>query len=173
MRTTRVWMIVGLTGALAQTAWAQGTPAAAPPAEAKPAEAHVAMSPKDIKWGDAPPIFVKGAKMAVLYGDPSKEGLFIVRLKMPPNYKIAPHTHPTAESVTVISGAFAIGMGDAIDAKTKALPAGSFYSMPAGMHHYAFSKGATEVEVSAMGPFVLNYINPADDPSKTAAAAPK
>jgi hypothetical protein len=55
-------MIVGLTGALAQTAWAQGTPAAAPPAEAKPAEAHVAMSPKDIKWGDAPPILREGGQ---------------------------------------------------------------------------------------------------------------
>ena len=170
MRTTS-WMVsmaavCGFTG----SALAQGTPAAAKPAA--PAKAHIAMGPKDIKWMDAPPILQKGAKMAVLYGDPSKEGLFIARLQMPGGFKIAPHTHPTDESVTVIQGSFAIGMGDAIDMKTKALPAGSFYSMPAGMHHYAFSKGVTIIEVSAMGPFVLNYINPADDPSKTAAAPP-
>jgi hypothetical protein len=38
--------------------------------------------------------------------------------------------------------------------------------MPAKMHHYAWSKGETEVQVSAMGPFQLIYVNPADDPSK-------
>jgi quercetin dioxygenase-like cupin family protein len=131
-----------------------------------PALEHKTLAPGDIKWGDAPPIFQKGAKMTVLYGDPSKEGLFIVRLKMPANYKIMPHTHPTDENVTVISGEFAIGMGDKLDTKTKALPAGTFYSMPAKMHHYAFSTKESIVEVSAMGPFVLNYINPDDDPSK-------
>jgi hypothetical protein len=87
-----------------------------------PAAEHKVTAPGDIKWGDAPPIFQKGAKMTVLYGDPSKEGLFIVRLKVPANYKIMPHTHPTDENVTVISGEFAIGMGDKVDAKTKALP---------------------------------------------------
>src|SRR5262245_58602266 len=98
---------------------------------------HTAMAPDAIKWGDAPPVLNKGAKMAVLYGDPSKPGLFIVRLKMPANYKIMPHSHPTDENVTVVSGAFALGMGDKLDPKTKAMPAGSFFSMPAKMHHFA------------------------------------
>jgi len=66
----------------------------------------------------------------------------------------------------VISGSFAVGMGDQFDAKAKALPAGSFYSMPARMHHYAFARGETVVEVAGMGPFMLTYVNPADDPSK-------
>src|SRR5215813_14356045 len=76
------------------------------------------LTPGDIKWGDAPPNLPKGAKLAVLYGDPSKDGLFIIAAKLPANYKIAPHTHPTDENVTVVSGSFAIGMGDTIDAKT-------------------------------------------------------
>jgi quercetin dioxygenase-like cupin family protein len=130
---------------------------------------HMAMGPAEMKWGDAPPNLPKGGKMAVLYGDPSKPGLFIARLKMPAGYKIMPHTHPSDENVTVISGAIAIGMGDAVDPKTKAMPAGSFISLPKGMHHYAFSKAGAVVEISAMGPFAINYLNPADDPSKTAA----
>jgi len=70
----------------------------------------------------------------------------------------------------VISGSFAIGMGDKMDPKAKAFPAGSFFSMPAKMHHFAFSKGETIVEVSGIGPFSLTYIDPKDDPSKQAAA---
>ena len=128
------------------------------------------VTPKDIKWGDVPAVFPKGAKMAVLYGDPAKEGqLFIVRLKMPAGYKIAAHWHPTDENITVISGTFSLGMGDKLDpAKAKAFPAGSFAVAPAKMNHFAFAKQPAIVEVSAIGPFAINYVNPDDDPSKTA-----
>jgi quercetin dioxygenase-like cupin family protein len=135
------------------------------------ADAPMAMlTPGDIKWGDAPPVFPKGAKMAVLYGDPSKAGeLFIVRLKVPAGYKIPAHWHPTDENVTVISGTFNMGMGDKLDpAKTKAFPAGSFAVAPAKVNHFALAKKEAIVEVSAMGPFAMTYVNPDDDPSKTA-----
>jgi quercetin dioxygenase-like cupin family protein len=165
----RAWLVVMVFGALfvgAGVARSQAPSTAAPTMEHKPP-----MTPADLQWADAPPVFKKGAKMAVLYGDPSKAGaLFIVRLKMPSGYKIMPHWHPTDENVTVISGSFAAGMGDTFDAKAKALPAGSFASMPAKMHHFASAKGETVVEVSAMGPFQITYVNPADDPSKQAAA---
>lgn len=156
-------LVVGTGLLIGGLAWSQGgaAPAAAP--------VHTVMSPDEIKWGDAPPIFSKGAKMAVMLGDPGKPGMFIVRLKVPANYKIMPHWHPTDENVTIISGSFGIGMGDKFDAKTKVYPPGSFFSMPAKMHHFAYAKKETIVEVSAMGPFTLTYINPEDDPSKQAA----
>ena len=75
------------------------------------------MNGKDIKWGPAPPFFPKGAEFAVLSGDPSKDGLYVVRLKMPAGYKIPAHNHPTTENVTVVSGNFHIGMGDHLDEK--------------------------------------------------------
>src|SRR5215813_7184178 len=102
---------------------------------------------------------------------PVQEGqLFIVRLKMPAGYKIAAHWHPTDENITVISGTFLFGMGDKLDAsKTKAFPAGSFAVAPAKMNHFAIAKTDAVVEVSAIGPFAITYVNPADDPSKTAA----
>ncbi|HKA90516.1 MAG TPA: cupin domain-containing protein [Haliangiales bacterium] len=155
-------------GAVAIRAGAQGSAGAPAP----PPPEHKVTAPGDIKWGDAPPVFQKGAKMAVLYGDPGKEGLFIARLKVPANYKIMPHWHPTDENVTIVSGEFAVGMGDKLDPKTKPVPAGTFISLPAKMHHFAFSKTDAVVEIAAMGPFALTYINPDDDPSK-AAAAPK
>jgi hypothetical protein len=76
-------------------------------------------------WGPAPAVFPAGAKMAVLQGDPSQTAMFTVRLEMPDGYRIPPHFHPTDEHVTVISGTFLVGMGDAIDAAHAiTLPAG-------------------------------------------------
>ena len=131
--------------------------------------AHVLTAPSQLKWGDPPPVFEKGAMFTVLSGDPGKPGIYVVRLKMPAGYKIAPHWHPTDEHVTVISGDLALGMGDKIDqASAKVLPAGGYALLPADMHHYALAKSAAVVQVHGMGPFALTYVNPADDPSKRA-----
>ena len=124
----------------------------------------------ELKWGPAPPVFPTGAKMAVLQGDPGKAEQFTVRLDFPAGYTIAPHFHPTDEHITVITGTFLVGMGDKIDAaKMMALPAGGFVTAPAKMNHYAKAKGHTVVQVSAMGPFAMTYVNPADDPTKKVA----
>ena len=123
------------------------------------------------KWGPAPAVFPAGAKMAVMQGDPSKSDLFTVRLDLPKGYRIAPHFHPTDEYVTVISGNFLIGMGDKLDAKnTMSLAAGGFATAPAQKHHFAIAKTHTVVQVHAIGPFQLTYVNPADDPSRKAVA---
>jgi uncharacterized RmlC-like cupin family protein len=77
------------------------------------------------------------------------------------------HHHPTDENVTVISGAFSMGMGDKLDEKKSlTLTPGGFGVAPAGMNHFGFSKGGTVIEVSALGPFAMTYVNPADDPSR-------
>ncbi len=81
----------------------------------------------DLKWGPAPAVFPAGAQMAVLSGDPTKAGVFVIRLKMPAGYKIPAHNHPTDEYVTVVSGELSLGMGDKLDpAKSAKLgPGGS------------------------------------------------
>jgi quercetin dioxygenase-like cupin family protein len=129
------------------------------------ASAQSAAAPA-LKWGAAPPVFEPGAQMAVLQGDPSKAGEeFTVRLRMPNGYRIAPHTHPTAENITVIEGTFLVGMGSTVDhAKMLTLPRGAFASAPAQHPHYAEARGATVVQVHAIGPFALTYVNPADAP---------
>ncbi len=137
----------------------------APPA--MPPSQHVATAASAVAWGDAPPVLPAGAKIAVVSGDPGKTGLFTLRLQMPAGYTIAPHWHPTDEHVTVLSGTFALGMGEKLDkASMKDLSSGGYALLPAEMRHYAMAKGATTVQVSGMGPFMLNYVNPADDPSK-------
>ena len=120
-----------------------------------------------LKWGPAPPVLPKGAQIAVLYGDTFKDGLYFFRLKMPANYKIPAHNHPTSEYVTVVSGKFHIGMGDRLDDKNGVeLRAGGFGEAPAHMNHYAWTSDETVVQVHGQGPFAITYVNPADDPSK-------
>lgn len=119
----------------------------------------------DIKWSPAPPFFPAGAQFAVMQGDPSKDGVYTVRLQMPAGYYIAPHTHPTDEHVTIISGALRLGMGDVEDTtKAMTLKSGGFITAGANKHHYARAMEPTVVQVHGMGPFAITYINPKDDP---------
>ena len=128
---------------------------------------HVLVTAAELKWGEPPPVFEKGASFTVVSGDPGKTGLFVVRLRMPAGYKIAPHTHPTDEHVTVLSGTLALGMGDTFDkAAMKALPAGGYALLPADMRHFALATTAATIQVEGLGPFALTYVNPADAPSK-------
>lgn len=126
--------------------------------------------PASREWGPAPPVFPAGAKMAVVSGDPSREGMFQVELSFPDGYKIPPHFHPTEEVLKVQEGTFLVGMGDKLDPKkTKTMEKGDSGSVAAGMHHYGIARGATVVAVSAKGPFAMTYVNPADDPTKRGA----
>jgi quercetin dioxygenase-like cupin family protein len=128
---------------------------------------HVLVTAAELKWGEPPPVFEKGASFTVVSGDPGQTGLFVVRLRMPAGYKVAPHTHPTDEHVTVLSGTLALGMGDTFDkAAMKALPAGGYALLPADMRHFALATTAATIQVEGLGPFALTYVNPADDPSK-------
>jgi quercetin dioxygenase-like cupin family protein len=128
-------------------------------------EAHPIVLPQEIKWGPAPAVLPPGAEAAVLFGDPSEEGLFVLRLKFPAGYSVAPHAHPVDEVVTVISGTFYKGMGETADPrKAKPLPAGSFFALPPGTAHYVFMEEETVIQISTVGPWGLTYINPKDDP---------
>jgi hypothetical protein len=118
-----------------------------------------------LAWGPAPAVFPKGAKMAVVSGDPAKAAPFTVELSFPDGYKIPPHFHPTEESVEVKKGTFLVGMGDTLDvSKTSPMKVGAKGQLPALAHHYSVAKGATVVSVTSMGPFAMTYVNPADDP---------
>jgi hypothetical protein len=130
---------------------------------------HRVIKPSDLKWDEVPPGLPAGGKLAVLNGDPTQAGPFTVRLKSPAGYKIMPHTHPTAERVTVISGSFRIGMGEKFDDPTQEMGPGSYIVLPANMAH--FVKGGKEsiVQIDSEGPFQINYVNSADDPRNAGA----
>jgi hypothetical protein len=128
-------------------------------------QSHLILRGDEIKWQPAPSAFSRGAMMSVLSGDPSKDGMFIVRVKMPSEYVIPPHWHSKAENVSVLSGTFHIGMGDKLDkANSRLIPPNGFAMLPASMRHFAWSSSETIIQISGMGPFDIHYVNPQDDP---------
>jgi anti-sigma factor ChrR (cupin superfamily) len=179
IRTTLALLVIA---ALVPSAWAQDkkAPAATPAAKAAPAPAaapaaapgHMAFTAKDLKWVDSPSL--PGAKVAVLEGPMNEEKPFTIRIKAPAGFKVMPHTHPGIEHVTVISGKFAMGMGEKWDDKAlHALGPGDVMIMQPKTAHFATAQTATELQLHGMGPWKVDYINPDDDPMKKAAAAPK
>ena len=155
MKTTK-WMVLG--AAIAALACISAPSALA-------SDAHTLLTADEIKWLPGPPSIQPGAQAAVLYGNPGKEGMFALRLKLPKGYRIAPHTHPKPEIVTVISGTARLGMGTSGDPTTaKVLPAGSFFALSPGMAHYFSTDDETVIQLNSTGPWTLNYVNPKDDP---------
>jgi quercetin dioxygenase-like cupin family protein len=150
----RMFVITTLT--LAALAW--------PSQAADKPEASI-HRPDGMTWRDGPPSLPPGAKIAVLEGDPTKSGPFVMRVKLPDGYKVPPHTHPKPERLTVLSGSFHLGMGEKLDPKhAQELTPGTYGTWPAGMKHFAWVEGETVIQLHGDGPWNIDYVNPADDP---------
>jgi quercetin dioxygenase-like cupin family protein len=129
---------------------------------------HVLVPADQVRWAPAPPVLPAGAELAVLEGNPSEAGPVTMRLRLPAQYDIPAHWHSMAEHVTVLSGSFHVGMGDKLDRnESQTLAPGGFVSLPAKMHHFAWTSAPTIVQISLEGPFDLYYVNPADNPQKS------
>ncbi len=123
------------------------------------------MPPNMMEWGAGPPTLPEGAELAVLSGNPMEAGAFVVRLRFPDGYSVPPHTHPTTENVTVISGTILFAHGeDPASAETQDIAAGGFIMIPAGHPHRAEAQGETVIQIHSEGPFEVSYLDPADDP---------
>ena len=121
------------------------------PVHAQTAEPNVVKLPQDIVYTGHP-----GAPQHVtIYGDSSKPGMYVDRIKFTKGTKVMPHWHPdTVRTVLVMSGTFYFAVGEQWDeSKLKAYPAGTLYSEPAKTPHYAWAKdGDVILQVTAMGP---------------------
>jgi quercetin dioxygenase-like cupin family protein len=126
----------------------------------------IVVKPDALTWQDNPAL-PKGLQVAVILGDPTKAEVVVQRVKFPPNFQVAPHTHPYTEVVTVISGTIGTDESEKLEKKGEMLKAGSLFTHPAKQAHYAWSgdEGAI-VQVQFVGPGGIDYINPADDPRK-------
>jgi quercetin dioxygenase-like cupin family protein len=148
---------------------------AALPAASFAADEHTALRPDALKWGAAPPSLPPGSEVAVLAGDPTKEGsAYVLRVRTPAGYTVPPHTHPADENITVVSGTFHVGMGGKLDTtKGEALPAGGYIHMAKDTPHYAWSPGAAIIQLHGIGPMAITYVDPADDPRNKATTGSK
>ena len=121
----------------------------------------VALTPDEMKWQSQGGLTVPGLEQLNLVGDPAKPGPYTIRLRFPKGFRIAPHTHPDAREVTILSGTFATGYGERFDpAGLKVLPVGSFYTEPANVPHYIEIRQDVVLQVSGTGPSGRKYISP-------------
>jgi mannose-6-phosphate isomerase-like protein (cupin superfamily) len=112
-----------------------------------------------LRWGPPPAGLPAEARMAIVRGDPRKPGRFVVRFRLPDGFAVSPHFHPVDEHVRVIRGEYGHGFGDVADTtKMHWLHAGQRVTLPARVHHYTRARGATETEVSGIGPFTVTYV---------------
>lgn len=105
-------------------------------------------------------------RLAVIVGEPSKPGLYTIRVKVPGGVRIPPHRHTETRIYTVLSGVFYIGLGDRFDAdKLAAYPPGAVIVLPSNAWHFHWAKSGEYVtQIAAIGPLGLEYLNPKDDP---------
>jgi quercetin dioxygenase-like cupin family protein len=120
---------------------------------------HTMVKGSEVKWAPGP---APGFEIAVLSGDPSKAGPYVMRLRATKNANIAPHWHPMAENITIISGKFKIGEGDTVDEKSMhEMKSGDFATMPAKVRHYAWQEKGGVLQLHGNGPFKVNWVKPA------------
>jgi quercetin dioxygenase-like cupin family protein len=121
--------------------------------------------PEDIEWNRFP-AFPPSARLAVVVGEPTGPGPYVIRLKLPAGVKLMPHVHPEDRVYTVISGVFYIGLGEHFDSeKLEAYPPGSVIVLPGGTPHFHWARSGDYVtQVTAIGPLGLEYVDPGDDP---------
>jgi len=97
---------------------------------------------------------VAGIRTTVIAGDPTRDGPYAIRISVPPNTKIQAHSHRDNRTAVVISGVWYFGYGPVASAAAeKVLPAGSFYTEPSGVAHFAETKSdPVVVYISGNGP---------------------
>jgi len=120
---------------------------------------------EDIDW-EPFASFPPSVRLAVVVGDPSKEGPYTIRVYVPHGVKLMPHRHPEDRVYTVISGVFYIGLGDQFEAdKLQAFPPGAVIVLPGGTSHFHWAKSGEYIsQVTGTGPLGLEYLDPKDDP---------
>lgn len=130
---------------------------------------HVVLPPEAITWQPIPPDWADGppppgytlghSEIAIIEGDPTKAGApFVMRIRSTPGTQLPPHWHPIDEHITVLSGVFCVGMGKTFDPNgCRDMPAGSYINLPAGMPHFALTKGNV-VQLHGVGPFKIYWV---------------
>ena len=141
-------------------AFAQGSK----PAGSKPAARHAIVTPDQLVWKP----LIPGVEMAVVAGDPDRKGgLYVIRIRTKGEVKVPPHWHASDEHVTVLAGSSLMAQGEKYDgSRLIELKAGAHSTIPATMRHFGLHKAGNVIEVYGEAPFVVNFVNPEDDPNR-------
>jgi quercetin dioxygenase-like cupin family protein len=125
-----------------------------------------AVVPSQIKWS-AVSGYPSGYARAMLEGEASKAGPFTYRVRLPGGFTFQPHTHAGDEHVTVLQGAWSLGIGGTFDAsRLRSFPAGSFVVIPAGTPHFVATESDTIIQVHGIGPIGFRLVGDADSTTR-------
>jgi len=116
----------------------------------------VVVKPAQLKWQDYPGR--PGVKLAVIEGDLAKAGPFLMRVKFPAGFKLAPHTHPSAERTTIMSGGMLLGYGTNPAGPAEMMTPGTVIITPANTPHFATMPTETIVQTYGVGPWSSNPV---------------
>ncbi len=164
MRSTHFIVLAALCAAAACSQ--DSSPTKAPTAPRRDVATSGGGPLQQTNWSPAPPIIPPGAEIVVLQGNPFGAEPFTVRLRFPSGYFVPPHTHPTVENVTVLTGTIVMGMGAQVsETGLQTFGKDDFFSMPANSAHYITTRGETVIQLHGIGPVAFNYVNPADNPA--------
>jgi quercetin dioxygenase-like cupin family protein len=136
-------------------------------------DAEQRLRPDEIPWSSAAAAGVgtsgvSAVQTIVLKGDPSMPGLYTLLLRVGPNVTIEAHSHADDRVAAVLSGTWYFGYGREFNEDAlKELPAGSVYTEPPAVNHFAMTKdeGAV-IQITGFGPSGTTYVNSADDPAR-------
>lgn len=124
------------------------------------AKGFIRVRPEQLHWTEVPN--GHGIKMAVVSGDPSKPGIYVIRVIFPPGIMSTPHFHGEDRHVVVLKGTWYTGTDDAWDpATTVAMPTGSYMEHPAGAVHFDGAKDEEAiVQIIGQGPSTTTLVYP-------------
>jgi quercetin dioxygenase-like cupin family protein len=147
------WTLVLLAGALAAGPSAFGE---------KDAQGFVRVLPEQVEWKDIPGGL--GAQNAVVEGDPTKPGIYVVRVRFPPGVMSNNHFHPEDRHAVVLKGTWYTGTGDEFaPARTVGIKAGSYMKHPAGAHHFDGAKDEEVIlQIVGYGPSATTPLRPSE-----------
>jgi quercetin dioxygenase-like cupin family protein len=122
----------------------------------------IRIAPDQIKWVDD----VDGVQRATIYGDPTKPGLYIVRIKFPPGVMSRNHFHDEDRYLVVLKGTWYTGTGSEFAPdKTVPIPTGGFMKHPAKQNHFDGAKDEEVIlQISGTGPSTTIRLRPQDGP---------
>ena len=147
---TRTLLVMTFVLILFSLAFAQGA------RDEKAGRPHSYVLPDAIKWQP----LMAGAEIAVISGNPSKEGEeFVMRIRAKAGTKIPPHWHPTDEHFTVLKGTLFTGMGEKMDGVVaQEMTAGAYAFLPKNMAHFIIAKEDSEAQIHGVGPFKTVWV---------------
>ena len=121
----------------------------------QPVESHVVPLKKFSK-------LAMDKRFETVSGDPARAGApFVIRIHAEAGYIIMPHTHSVDENIAVVTGSWALGMGDRFNRDTlEPMEVGDYGFVPKTMAHFALSKTYTIIQVHGIGPFTTRWVVP-------------